>query len=246
MVTITFLGTGASEGVPALNCRCNTCEEARRNPVARRMPTSILLMGSLNLLVDVGFDVMERLGGLDVDAILITHWHPDHYAGLFRLKWSTRRIPVYAPQVLSHDVARDPRNLEIEVAEPYREIRLGEFKVTPIPLIHNVESLGYVVENPDGRVAFLFDTKGLGSRELEYLERVELDVAVVDSTYAPGSYSENHNNVDEALSVGEAIGAKHVVLTHIAHHNIPLSELLSYVKKRGEFTVAHDMMTLNL
>jgi phosphoribosyl 1,2-cyclic phosphate phosphodiesterase len=83
-VKITFLGTGTSQGVPVIACDCKTClsEDSRD----KRLRTSILLeTESVSLLVDAGPDFRQQMLREHVtrlDAILLTHEHKDHIAGL--------------------------------------------------------------------------------------------------------------------------------------------------------------------
>ncbi|MHC1636967.1 MAG: MBL fold metallo-hydrolase [Candidatus Nezhaarchaeales archaeon] len=246
MTILTLLGTGASEGIPALNCRCKSCQEARVMPSARRMPTSILVLSKINYLIDAGFDVMDRLGDFDISFVLLTHWHPDHSAGLFRLRWSVKPVTVYAPEGgLNSEIKREPRNLQIKFIKPYQEFKIEDIKITAIPLSHNIESLGYLIDDGGSRIAILFDGKGLAEREIEIVRNMEVNLALIDATYAPNSYSLYHNNVDEALDIGYKIKAERIVLTHIAHHNMPFTELTSYIRKFRDALLAYDNMTLN-
>ena len=247
LTILTLLGTGASEGIPAPNCRCRACDEAKRLPIARRMPTSILMMSKVNVLIDVGFDVMDRLGDCDVSYVLLTHWHPDHCAGLFRLRWSVKAVTVYAPEGgVNSEIKREPRNLQIKFVKPHQEFKIEGIKITAIPLSHNIESLGYLIDDGDARIAVLFDGRGLAQENAEIIKRMEVNLALIDATYAPNSYSLYHNNVDEAVDVGYRVKAELITLTHIAHHNMPFTELTSYIKKFKGVILAHDNMTLAL
>jgi phosphoribosyl 1,2-cyclic phosphate phosphodiesterase len=79
---LTFLGTGAAEGFPALWCRCQRCQTARARGGRNLRFRSAALIND-DLLLDVGPDLVAsavRLG-LDlapVQALLVTHPHSDH------------------------------------------------------------------------------------------------------------------------------------------------------------------------
>ena len=81
---ITFLGTGTSQGVPVIACDCNTCLSS--DPHDKRLRTSILVETSeTTIVIDAGPDFRQQMLTEHVnrlDAILLTHEHKDHIAGL--------------------------------------------------------------------------------------------------------------------------------------------------------------------
>lgn len=81
---LTFFGTGTSQGVPIIGCKCNVCRSA--DPRDKRLRSSALVQyGGMNILVDAGPDFrsqMLREGVGHLDAILLTHNHKDHTGGL--------------------------------------------------------------------------------------------------------------------------------------------------------------------
>jgi len=247
---IAFLGTGASGGTPVVGCKCRACEEARSIWLARRRPTSILVLtgGKQAILLDAGFDVTRYVDGLELKAILITHWHHDHIAGLFRLRWARAlRLPVYGPNVVEPEIAGNPLSLDVRSVEAFEEFDLAGLKVTPLRLRHSVETLGYLLEEGGKRAAFLFDTKGLPNETLDFLRSRAIDLAVIDANFPPGHERDDHNNVDQAIEIGDELGAKAVVLTHIDHCNLPFSELVRYVvKKSPRVSVAYDGMVFHM
>lgn len=247
MTLLMVLGSGAAEGIPVLNCKCKSCQEARAMPIARRMPTSILVASKVNFLVDAGFDVMYKMGDLDVDFVLLTHWHPDHYAGLFRLRWSPKPVNLYAPKGgLADWIAAELKNLRLKYVAPYETFEHGGVKITPVPLNHKIETMGYLVDDGEAKIAFLFDGKGLSSRDCYLVQGFGAHLALVDATEHPGTQNSYHNNVDEAVELGYKVAAERIVLTHIAHHNMSLVELTTYVKRFERVSLAHDDMVIQL
>jgi len=109
MATITILGSGTSDGIPQIGCACAVCTSA--DPRDRRLRSSALVRhGDANILIDCGPDFREqalRHGITQIDAILCTHHHFDHIAGLGELRPLTaakkREMPVYAlPATIEH------------------------------------------------------------------------------------------------------------------------------------------------
>ena len=92
---LTFLGTGAGCGVPAFFCECPACEEARRDPRARRGDCGVLVRNERTLLLDTPPDLrhqLEREGVRAVDRVLWTHAHFDHLGGLGELEYMVRLV----------------------------------------------------------------------------------------------------------------------------------------------------------
>ena len=81
---ITFLGTGTSQGVPVIACECDTCLST--DPHDKRLRTSLLLeTEEVTLLFDAGPDFRQQMLREKVtklDAIILTHEHKDHIAGM--------------------------------------------------------------------------------------------------------------------------------------------------------------------
>ena len=81
---LTFLGTGTSQGVPVIGCRCRVCTSSDRRD--DRLRTSAMVeAGDVRIVIDAGPDFrcqMLRTGVRRIDAILLTHEHKDHIGGL--------------------------------------------------------------------------------------------------------------------------------------------------------------------
>jgi len=236
---ILFLGTDGSEGIPVYGCDCPSCTLARRDPRYARTPTSILVTaGEDALLVDVGtMRPAQHLAmnpHLRLHAVLLTHWHHDHYAGLYSLRWSKRPFQLLAPPGGDPEITGKPIGISrILALQPFQQLALGPFTVETIPLRHTVPTLGYLITLPGGRrMLTLFDTKLLDDEAIDHV-RGKADVAIVDATYAPGVARDDHNNVDEAITLGKSVEASQTILTHIAHHNLPPTLLEAYAAKRG-------------
>ncbi|GBF04080.1 beta-lactamase-like protein [Deinococcus aerius] len=135
-VTLTFLGTADSKGVPRFWCACPVCTEARAGGVNRRTRSGALIRGNgETLLLDCGSDLHAQLarlpGPLVPDAVLISHAHNDHLLGLGDLL----DYAVYA----SGDVAMNGAPA-------------GQAALVPIPILTPAEVLPQI----GGRFAYAF------------------------------------------------------------------------------------------
>jgi phosphoribosyl 1,2-cyclic phosphate phosphodiesterase len=84
MIKVTFLGTGTSQGVPVIGCQCEVCSS--ENPKDKRLRSSIFIeTETANIVIDTGADFRQQMLREKVrklDAVLFTHEHKDHTAGL--------------------------------------------------------------------------------------------------------------------------------------------------------------------
>ncbi len=84
ILNITFLGTGASHGIPVIGCDCKVCKS--ENSKDKRLRSSIFIKtGVTNIVIDTGPDFRQQMLRekiTKIDAVLLTHEHKDHTAGL--------------------------------------------------------------------------------------------------------------------------------------------------------------------
>jgi len=233
-VHLTFLGTGTSQGVPVIACDCEVCSSA--DPRDTRLRSSVLFEvdgedaphGPRRFVVDTGPDFRQqmlanRVTGLD--AVLFTHEHKDHVAGLddirafnFRQK---RDMDVYATARVQEALKREfkyvfephpypgiPRVRLHEIDD--RPFEVGGVHIVPLPVVHyRLPVLGFRI----GKVAYITDAKAFAPETWGRLEGVE--VLVINALRKESHLS--HFTLDEALEVIERVGPKSAYLTHISH-----------------------------
>jgi phosphoribosyl 1,2-cyclic phosphate phosphodiesterase len=220
---ITFLGTGAAGGVPLFGCSCIACERARITLVFVRRPCSALIeSGNTRILLDAGLtDLHERFAPGDLDAIVLTHFHPDHVQGLFHLRWGVgTRIPVYGPPDSEGcaDLYKHPGVLEFHTLTKFEPVSIGALTITPVPLIHSKVTFGYAIESSSGiRFAYLTDTLDLPPRTETFLTDWHPHGLALDCSFPPQSEPKNHNDWATALAVIDKVNPERAWLTHISH-----------------------------
>lgn len=161
---LVFLGTGSAWGLPELGCPCWICQKMR-SLGEERTRSAMLLSGKETLLLDCGPDIRRQLDGRGIeqlDAILISHEHADHYLGLDDLQAFRRRlprekwrpIPTYATKASWTTIKKTfgyllDSLLEPRMAYPGERLAGLETAVYPFKTIHGESapgSVGYIVE----------------------------------------------------------------------------------------------------
>lgn len=220
---ITFLGTGAAGGVPLYGCRCEACALAKENPALRRAPCSALIeAGDTRILIDGGLmDLHTRFAPGELDAILLTHFHPDHVQGLFHLRWGKGdRIPVFIPPDPDGcaDLFRHPGILDFLPQTALSAFAIGPLRITPVPLIHSKPTFGYVFECASGSsFAYLTDTRGLPTDTENFLSTVKPGGLAIDCSFPPSDQPRGHNDWPRALKCIEAVSPGRAWLIHLSH-----------------------------
>ncbi len=230
---LTFLGTGTSQGVPVIGCRCAVCTSA--DPRDRRLRTSAMVeTQGRRFVIDAGPDFryqMLRAGVRHIDAILLTHEHKDHTGGLDDVRAfnfvdyppTIHRVDIYAtPQVAAcvrkdfdyafeQDKYRGVPEMalhEINVSQPFS---VAGIEVVPVSGHHSdrFEVTGYRI----GPLGYLTDFKTIEEPEIEKLMGV--DVLVVNALrFAP---HDSHFNVAEAVALIDRVRPRKAYLTHMSH-----------------------------
>lgn len=219
---LTFLGTGAAGGVPLWGCRCTVCSRARIDVnVVRRPNCAVIEAGEVRLLLDAGvMNVAEQFPLGALSAILVTHFHVDHVQGLFHLRWGEGELDVYAPHDAEGcaDLYKYPGPLKFKHLSKFDAFRVGDVRITPVPLVHSKPTLGYCIEHDGARLAYLSDCRELPSATATFLQEWKPHTICLDCTYPPGTEgNRNHFDLPEAIALSQNHPDSDIVLMHIGH-----------------------------
>lgn len=256
-MTLTFLGTGTSTGVPQIGCDCPVCRSSE--PADKRLRTSALLnIDGHSILIDCGPDFREqmlRLGSPDIDTLLVTHSHYDHVGGVDDLRPYTYVKPTGFPIYCTADVDKDLRTrvpyafitehhypgapvFTTRLIEPGKSFKVADgIEVLPLSVMHGkLPIVGFRI----GRFAYITDCSSLPAATIEALQGVE--VLVINALRKKPHPS--HMNLDEALSVIRDVKPRQAYLTHLSHDMGLHADVAPTLPAGVE--IATDGLTVNL
>lgn len=251
-IKVTFLGTGTSSGVPMIGCDCEVCTSADKKD--NRLRSSILVQSArTTLVVDTGPDFryqMLREKVKHLDAVIFTHPHKDHMAGLDDIRaynyLQKKPMEVYADSVTEEAVRRDfyyafsdtkypgipELNLNTITHEPFTA---GEIPVIPIQVWHlKMPVMGFRF----GKFTYITDANRIEDQEKEKIKGSE--VLVVNALRRQKHIS--HFNLEEAIALVQELKIPRAYFTHISHqlgrHEVVEKELPAGIH------LAYDGLTL--
>jgi phosphoribosyl 1,2-cyclic phosphate phosphodiesterase len=251
---ITFLGTGTSQGIPVIGCKCAGCtsEDIRD----KRLRSSVLVeTGEKVIVIDTGPDFRQQMlnsGVNKLDAVLFTHEHRDHIAGLddirafnfiqkspldvfaedrvmralrsgFPYVFAEKKYPGI-PQVVMHEIATEP-------------FQVGLSDIIPIRMMHyRLPVLGFRI----GDFAYLTDGNYISEAEKAKLFGVK--VLVVNALRRETHIS--HFTLFQAVTLINELSPRTAYLTHLSHQMGPVKDLESELPE--QIRPAYDGLTLEV
>jgi phosphoribosyl 1,2-cyclic phosphate phosphodiesterase len=225
---ITFLGTGTSQGVPLIACDCSVCSSA--NEKDKRLRSSILVqVQGLDIVVDSGPDFRQQIlrsGIKKLDALLFTHAHKDHIAGMddirgFNFKMKTA-VDVYCTEQVEKQMHQEFHYIFSEIKYPgipelsihridkHSHIDVKGMHIQPIEVMHyKLPVLGFRFHD------FVYITDANFISETEKLKMKGCDTLVLNALRREQHVS--HFSLQEALDLIAELKPKRTYLTHISH-----------------------------
>lgn len=226
---ITILGSGTSQGVPVIACNCKVCLSSDSKD--KRLRCSVLIENNgKNFVIDTGPDFRQQMLRENIqhlEAVIYTHEHKDHIAGLddvraFNFKQGCD-MPIYCTEEVEEALKCEFHyafgenkypgvpNLEIQrITKGNSFFPAEDLEFIPVEVMHyKMPVLGFRI----GNFAYITDAKTISDIEKEKLKGVE--VLIVNALREEEHIS--HFNLNEALAFIEDINPTTAYLTHISH-----------------------------
>ena len=227
MLDITILGSGTSTGVPLIGCDCEVCTSTE--PKNKRLRTSIKISSAITtVVIDTTPDFryqMLRTNTTKIDAVVFTHPHRDHYAGLDDIRpynyFSEKSMAIYANEITQVAIKRDfyyafEKDKDAGLPEMILHtidkdpFTIGDIPFMPIQVMHReMPVLGFRI----GDFTYITDANFISESEMEKIKgsKVLILNALRKQTHP------THYNVEQALAVVANLDIPTVYFTHFSH-----------------------------
>lgn len=224
---ITFLGTGTSSGVPMVACDCEVCTST--DVKDNRLRSSIMIESpTTTIVIDTGPDFRYQLLREKVkklDAVVFTHPHKDHIAGLDEVRafnfFQQKPMYVYANEMTQEGIIREfpyafyetkyPGVPEIKMCTIQNDIfQIGDITIQPIQVWHlKMPVLGFRI----GKFTYITDANKIDAEELEKIKGSEI---LVLNTLRQSPHI-SHYSLQEGIDLVQSLAIPQAYFTHISH-----------------------------
>lgn len=224
---VTVLGSGTSQGVPVIGCNCEVCRSLDFRDKRLRVSIHIAIDGK-SFIIDSGPDfrqqvLRERIKSLD--ALIFTHEHKDHTAGMDDIRsfnfLQKRDMPIYGRDKVLDQLKREFAYVFEENTYPgvpkvklhpieNTPFEVDGIKFTPIEVMHHMLPVfGFRVND----FSYVTDAKTIRDIEKEKIKGSK--VLILDALQKEDHLS--HLTLSEALALIEELDVETTYLTHISH-----------------------------
>ncbi len=254
-LSITFLGTGTSQGIPVIACDHPVCKS--KNPKDKRLRVSVLISwDDVNVVIDCTPDFRQQMLREHVthlNAIIFTHEHSDHTAGIDDVRpfyFKQGFINFYAHKRVFESLYKrfayifetenkypgTPTITEFTIDKETPFLIKGK-KIIPVEALHGrLPVLGYRIDD----FTYLTDINSISDTEIEKIKSTK--ILVVNALHHKKHHS--HFNLEEALSFIQKVTPEKTYLTHISHFMGFHDEVEKKLPKN--VFLAYDSFTLTL
>ena len=226
-LTITFLGTGTSSGIPMIACDCEVCTSADKKD--NRLRSSIMVQSATTtLVVDTTPDFryqMLRENVKKLDAVIYTHPHKDHVAGLDDIRafnfFNNKAIDIYANEMTQKALKNEfyyvfaehkyPGIPDVKLFDiPGTLFYIGDIPVQPVKVWHlHMPVLGFRF----GKFTYITDANRIEPDEKEKIKGSE--ILVLNALRHKKHIS--HFTLPEAIELADELQIPQAFFTHISH-----------------------------
>ena len=239
----TFLGTGTSSGVPIIGCTCAVC--LSNDEKDKRLRTSAMLTfenqdntHNKNIVIDTGPDFRQQMlreKVTDIEAIIFTHQHNDHTAGLDDIRpinfQKNNAMPIYATPSVQNDLQQRfsyafdknpypgaPKLTLINISKEGKFTIQDLIEVQPIEVMHGkLPILGFRFDN----LTYITDCKTI--EYIEFKKLIGTKILVLSALHHKEHHA--HMTLKQALELVEVLKPEQTYFTHISHGMGKISDI---------------------
>ncbi len=272
---LTYLGTAASEGFPAVFCNCEHCKEAKKLK-GKNIRTRSQAIINDDLLIDLPADTYSHFLNNDIDGdkikyLIVTHSHQDHFYpkelgmrhGAFAHDMYVDRLKMYCSHG-AYDLMNEISNIkrytvDFEALSPFDTVVLGNYTVTALPARHfdGDGALFYIINDGTKTVLYAHDTGYFYDEVFDFIkdnnyifDLISLDCTNID---IPISDEGNHmglENIERLVKRLWEIGSVNEktikVINHFSHNAAPIHHKLEERVKDYGYIVSYDGMRVEI
>jgi len=252
---ITFLGTGTSQGVPVIGCKCHICTSTDSRNKRLRSSVHIAVNGK-SFVIDAGPDFRQQMLRESIehlDAVILTHEHKDHIGGLDDIRpynfMTEKPVNIYAEKRVCHALKtrefayvfakkKYPGIPQMNLCEITNEPFVAEgVDIIPLRGLHyKLPVLGFRI----GNFTYITDMNQISDDEL--LKAKGSDVFVINALRQSEHIS--HFILSEALEIIKKVNPKRAFLTHCSHEMPSYTELTNILP--DNISPAYDGLKLEI
>ena len=272
---LTYLGTAAAEGWPAVFCRCGNCMRALKAG-GRNIRTRSQALLNDDFLFDFPTDTYDHMlkNNLDlsnVEYVFFTHSHVDHCTPIdLQMRRSVlahdmtkKHLTLYGTERVKQRIREvtdvlenDLYDISFETIENYHTYECGNYKVTPLKAFHvTQDDMVYVVESEGKTLLYLHDTGPLYDEAIDWLveNKIKADLVSYDCTFAARNGVGGHLGLDTAtllrdkfMTLGIIDGKTVNILNHFSHNGQTIYDEFVPIAENNGFIVSYDGMRTDI
>lgn len=271
---ITYLGTAAAEGFPAVFCNCEYCREAKRLGGKNIRTRSQALIND-DLLIDLPADTYSHFLNNNIDGdtlkyLLVTHSHADHFYknelgmrhGAYAHDMSVDKLQVFCNKGTA-DIIRNIDGVEyytitLNELKPFDTVSVGDYTVTALPARHfkGDGALFYIIKG-EKTVLYAHDTGYFFEEVFDYIKNngcvfdlISLDCTNIDIPITDEGSHMGIDNIERVVQRLEDMGAvtdkTQKVINHFSHNANPIHHKLEERVSDLGYQVSYDGLSIEI
>lgn len=270
---ITFLGTAAAEGFPAVFCNCEFCQKARTLG-GKNIRTRSQSLVNDDLLLDLPADTYHHLlqngiEGHKIKYLFVTHSHQDHFYadelntrhGAFAHDMAVPTLKVFLNEGAYkkyYETLKSTKNIELNVIKHYETVRVDGYRITALPARHfEVDNSNFYVIEGEKTILYAHDTGYFYDEVFDFIKtkNYKFDLVTMDCTNIdiPIPDTGGHMGLPnirrcfERLSEIGAVDQSTIkIINHFSHNGNPLQDVLEQKVEGDRYLVAFDGLCIEI